>query len=74
MLCALTIIIYFKEKERDFKSQKNLKLLKEQIKGSLKELKDNPKLKILLVGHLITPVFFYEPFSNVASVFFKTRH
>ncbi|GAA9894847.1 hypothetical protein VN0768_13820 [Helicobacter pylori] len=74
MLCALTIIIYFKEKEEDFKSQKSLKLLKEQVKGSLKELKDNPKLKILLVGHLITPIFFYEPFSNVASVFFKTRH
>ncbi|CAK00082.1 putative tetracycline resistance protein [Helicobacter acinonychis] len=46
MLCALTIIFYFKEKERDFKSQKSLKLLKVQVKGSLKELKDNPKLKI----------------------------
>ncbi|WP_367691020.1 MFS transporter [Helicobacter pylori] len=46
MLCALTIIFYFKEKEGDFKSQKSLKLLKEQVKGSLKELKDNPKLNI----------------------------
>ncbi|WP_121601721.1 HP1165 family MFS efflux transporter [Helicobacter pylori] len=62
MLCALTIIFYFKEKEGDFKSQKNLKLLKEQIKGSLKELKDNPKLKILLVGHLIVPIFFMSHF------------
>lgn len=57
MLCALTVVIYFKEKEADFKSQKSLKLLKGQVKGSLKELKDNPKLKILLVGHLITPIF-----------------
>ncbi|WP_033781451.1 HP1165 family MFS efflux transporter [Helicobacter pylori] len=62
MLCALTIIFYFKEKEGDFKSQKSLKLLKEQVKGSLKELKDNPKLKILLVGHLIVPIFFMSHF------------
>ncbi len=71
MLCALTIIIYFKEKERDFKSQKSLKLLKEQIKGSLKELKDNPKLKILLVGHLITPVFFMSHFQMLQAYFLK---
>ncbi|WP_120820102.1 HP1165 family MFS efflux transporter [Helicobacter pylori] len=62
MLCALTIIFYFKEKEGDFKSQKSLKLLKEQVKGSLKELKDNPKLKIVLVGHLIAPIFFMSHF------------
>ncbi|GAA8371230.1 HP1165 family MFS efflux transporter [Helicobacter pylori] len=71
MLCALTIIIYFKEKERDFKSQKSLKLLKEQVKGSLKELKDNPKLKILLVGHLITPVFFMSHFQMWQAYFLK---
>ncbi|GAA9791570.1 HP1165 family MFS efflux transporter [Helicobacter pylori] len=71
MLCALTIIIYFKEKERDFKNQKSLKLLKEQIKGSLKELKDNPKLKILLVGHLITPIFFMSHFQMWQAYFLK---
>ncbi|WRC56996.1 MFS transporter [Helicobacter pylori] len=71
MLCALTIIIYFKEKERDFKSQKSLKLLKEQVKGSLKELKDNPKLKILLVGHLITPVFFMSHFQMWQAYFLE---
>ncbi|AJD66020.1 MFS transporter [Helicobacter pylori] len=71
MLCALTIIIYFKEKERDFKSQKSLKLLKEQVKGSLKELKDNPKLKILLVGHLIVPVFFMSHFQMWQAYFLK---
>ncbi|GAA9904379.1 HP1165 family MFS efflux transporter [Helicobacter pylori] len=71
MLCALTIIIYFKEKEEDFKSQKSLKLLKEQVKGSLKELKDNPKLKILLVGHLITPVFFMSHFQMWQAYFLK---
>ncbi|GHS28521.1 MFS transporter [Helicobacter pylori] len=71
MLCALTIIIYFKEKEEDFKSQKSLKLLKEQIKGSFKELKDNPKLKILLVGHLITPVFFMSHFQMWQAYFLK---
>ncbi|GAA8140635.1 HP1165 family MFS efflux transporter [Helicobacter pylori] len=71
MLCTLTIIIYFKEKERDFKSQKSLKLLKEQVKGSLKELKDNPKLKILLVGHLITPVFFMSHFQMWQAYFLK---
>ncbi|GAA7306820.1 HP1165 family MFS efflux transporter [Helicobacter pylori] len=71
MLCALTIIIYFKEKEADFKSQKSLKLLKEQVKGSLKELKDNPKLKILLVGHLITPVFFMSHFQMWQAYFLK---
>lgn len=71
MLCALTIIIYFKEKEGDFKSQKSLKLLKEQVKGSLKELKDNPKLKILLVGHLITPVFFMSHFQMWQAYFLK---
>lgn len=71
MLCALTIIIYFKEKERDFKSQKSLKLLKGQVKGSLKELKDNPKLKILLVGHLITPVFFMSHFQMWQAYFLK---
>ncbi|WQW51968.1 MFS transporter [Helicobacter pylori] len=71
MLCALTIIIYFKEKERDFKSQKSLKLLKEQVKGSLKELKDNPKLKILLVGHLITPIFFMSHFQMWQAYFLK---
>ncbi len=71
MLCALTIIFYFKEKERDFKSQKSLKLLKEQVKGSLKELKDNPKLKILLVGHLITPVFFMSHFQMWQAYFLK---
>ncbi|GAA7646490.1 HP1165 family MFS efflux transporter [Helicobacter pylori] len=71
MLCALTIIIYFKEKEGDFKSQKSLKFLKEQVKGSLKELKDNPKLKILLVGHLITPVFFMSHFQMWQAYFLK---
>ncbi|GAA7658007.1 HP1165 family MFS efflux transporter [Helicobacter pylori] len=71
MLCALTIIVYFKEKEGDFKSQKSLKLLKEQVKGSLKELKDNPKLKILLVGHLITPVFFMSHFQMWQAYFLK---
>ncbi|GAA7636735.1 HP1165 family MFS efflux transporter [Helicobacter pylori] len=71
MLCALTIIIYFKEKEGDFKNQKSLKLLKEQVKGSLKELKDNPKLKILLVGHLITPVFFMSHFQMWQAYFLK---
>ncbi|RVY63656.1 HP1165 family MFS efflux transporter [Helicobacter pylori] len=71
MLCALTIIIYFKEKEADFKSQKSLKLLKEQVKGSLKELKDNPKLKILLVGHLITPIFFMSHFQMWQAYFLK---
>ncbi|WRG53796.1 MFS transporter [Helicobacter pylori] len=71
MLCALTIVIYFKEKEADFKSQKNLKLLKEQVKGSLKELKDNPKLKILLVGHLITPIFFMSHFQMWQAYFLK---
>ncbi|MGL2641060.1 HP1165 family MFS efflux transporter [Helicobacter pylori] len=71
MLCALTIIIYFKEKEGDFKSQKSLKLLKEQVKGSLKELKDNPKLKILLVGHLITPIFFMIHFQMWQAYFLK---
>ncbi|WRG63749.1 MFS transporter [Helicobacter pylori] len=71
MLCALTIIFYFKEKEGDFKSQKSLKLLKEQVKGSLKELKDNPKLKILLVGHLITPVFFMSHFQMWQAYFLK---
>ncbi|WP_180606221.1 HP1165 family MFS efflux transporter [Helicobacter pylori] len=71
MLCALTIIICFKEKEGDFKSQKSLKLLKEQVKGSLKELKDNPKLKILLVGHLITPVFFMSHFQMWQAYFLK---
>ncbi|GAA7154113.1 HP1165 family MFS efflux transporter [Helicobacter pylori] len=71
MLCMLTIIIYFKEKEGDFKSQKSLKLLKEQVKCSLKELKDNPKLKILLVGHLITPVFFMSHFQMWQAYFLK---
>ncbi|WP_101000356.1 HP1165 family MFS efflux transporter [Helicobacter pylori] len=71
MLCTLTIIVYFKEKEGDFKSQKSLKLLKEQVKGSLKELKDNPKLKILLVGHLITPVFFMSHFQMWQAYFLK---
>ncbi|WP_101001417.1 HP1165 family MFS efflux transporter [Helicobacter pylori] len=71
MLCALTIIFYFKEKEGDFKSQKSLKLLKEQVKGSLKELKDNPKLKILLVGHLITPIFFMSHFQMWQAYFLK---
>ncbi|RKV25390.1 MFS transporter [Helicobacter pylori] len=71
MLCALTIVIYFKEKEADFKSQKSLKLLKGQVKGSLKELKDNPKLKILLVGHLITPVFFMSHFQMWQAYFLK---
>ncbi|WP_033757507.1 HP1165 family MFS efflux transporter [Helicobacter pylori] len=71
MLCALTIVIYFKEKEADFKSQKSLKLLKEQVKGSLKELKDNPKLKILLVGHLITPIFFMSHFQMWQAYFLK---
>ncbi|MGL2760960.1 HP1165 family MFS efflux transporter [Helicobacter pylori] len=71
MLCALTIVIYFKEKEGDFKSQKSLKLLKEQVKGSLKELKDNPKLKILLVGHLITPIFFMSHFQMWQAYFLK---
>ncbi len=71
MLCALTIIIYFKEKEEDFKSQKSLKLLKEQVKGSLKELKDNPKLKILLVGHLTTPIFFMSHFQMWQAYFLK---
>ncbi|MFP5983439.1 HP1165 family MFS efflux transporter [Helicobacter pylori] len=71
MFCALTIIIYFKEKERDFKSQKSLKLLKEQVKGSLKELKENPKLKILLVGHLITPIFFMSHFQMWQAYFLK---
>lgn len=71
MLCALTIMIYFKEKEGDFKSQKSLKLLKEQVKGSLKELKDNPKLKILLVGHLITPIFFMSHFQMWQAYFLK---
>ncbi len=71
MLCMLTIVIYFKEKERDFKSQKSLKLLKEQVKGSLKELKDNPKLKILLVGHLITPIFFMSHFQMWQAYFLK---
>ncbi|GAA7005325.1 HP1165 family MFS efflux transporter [Helicobacter pylori] len=71
MLCMLTIIIYFKEKEEDFKSQKSLKLLKEQVKGSLKELKDNPKLKILLVGHLITPIFFMSHFQMWQAYFLK---
>ncbi|PDW25454.1 HP1165 family MFS efflux transporter [Helicobacter pylori] len=71
MLCALTIVIYFKEKEEDFKSQKSLKLLKEQVKGSLKELKDNPKLKILLVGHLITPIFFMSHFQMWQAYFLK---
>ncbi|MFP6248457.1 HP1165 family MFS efflux transporter [Helicobacter pylori] len=71
MLCVLTIIFYFKEKEGDFKSQKSLKLLKEQVKGSLKELKDNPKLKILLVGHLITPIFFMSHFQMWQAYFLK---
>ncbi|MDU9701455.1 HP1165 family MFS efflux transporter [Helicobacter pylori] len=71
MLCALTIIFYFKEKEGDFKSQKSLKLLKEQVKGSLKELKDNHKLKILLVGHLITPIFFMSHFQMWQAYFLK---
>ncbi|RKV20465.1 MFS transporter [Helicobacter pylori] len=71
MLCTLTIIIYFKEKEGDFKSQKSLKLLKEQVKGSLKELKDNPKLKILLVGHLITPIFFMSHFQMWQAYFLE---
>ncbi|WP_187900473.1 HP1165 family MFS efflux transporter [Helicobacter pylori] len=71
MLCALTIVIYFKEKEADFKSQKSLKLLKGQVKGSLKELKDNPKLKILLVGHLITPIFFMSHFQMWQAYFLK---
>ncbi|MUU60444.1 MFS transporter [Helicobacter pylori] len=71
MLCALTIMFYFKEKEADFKSQKSLKLLKEQVKGSLKELKDNPKLKILLVGHLITPIFFMSHFQMWQAYFLK---
>ncbi len=71
MLCALTIIFYFKEKEGDFKGQKSLKLLKEQVKGSLKELKDNPKLKILLVGHLITPIFFMSHFQMWQAYFLK---
>ncbi len=71
MLCALTIVFYFKEKEGDFKSQKSLKLLKEQVKGSLKELKDNPKLKILLVGHLITPIFFMSHFQMWQAYFLK---
>ncbi|MCQ2907665.1 MFS transporter [Helicobacter pylori] len=71
MLCALTIVIYFKEKEADFKSQKSLKLLKEQVKGSLKELKDNPKLKILLVGHLIMPIFFMSHFQMWQAYFLK---
>ncbi|WP_187914417.1 HP1165 family MFS efflux transporter [Helicobacter pylori] len=71
MLCALTIMFYFKEKETDFKSQKSLKLLKEQVKGSLKELKDNPKLKILLVGHLITPIFFMSHFQMWQAYFLK---
>ncbi|QQW75255.1 HP1165 family MFS efflux transporter [Helicobacter pylori] len=71
MLCALTIIFYFKEKEGDFKSQKSLKLLKEQVKGSLKELKDNPKLKILLVGHLITPIFFMSHFQMWQAYFLE---
>ncbi|MBM0605866.1 HP1165 family MFS efflux transporter [Helicobacter pylori] len=71
MLCTLTIIFYFKEKEGDFKSQKSLKLLKEQVKGSLKELKDNPKLKILLVGHLITPIFFMSHFQMWQAYFLK---
>ncbi|GAA8407127.1 HP1165 family MFS efflux transporter [Helicobacter pylori] len=71
MLCVLTIVIYFKEKEGDFKSQKSLKLLKEQVKGSLKELKDNPKLKILLVGHLITPIFFMGHFQMWQAYFLK---
>ncbi|GAA7245343.1 HP1165 family MFS efflux transporter [Helicobacter pylori] len=71
MLCALTIIICFKEKEGDFKSQKSLKLLKEQVKGSLKELRDNPKLKILLVGHLITPIFFMSHFQMWQAYFLK---
>ncbi len=71
MLCTLTIVIYFKEKEADFKSQKSLKLLKEQVKGSLKELKDNPKLKILLVGHLITPIFFMSHFQMWQAYFLK---
>ncbi len=39
-----------------------MKLLKKQVKGSLKELKDNPKLKIVLVGHLIMPIFFMSHF------------
>ncbi len=71
MLCMLTIMIYFKEKEGDFKSQKSPKLLKEQVKGSLKELKDNPKLKILVVGHLITPVFFMSHFQMWQAYFLK---
>ncbi|MDO7815109.1 HP1165 family MFS efflux transporter [Helicobacter pylori] len=71
MLCVLTIVIYFKEKEEDFKSQKSLKLLKEQVKGSLKELRDNPKLKILLVGHLITPIFFMSHFQMWQAYFLK---
>ncbi|WP_120868244.1 HP1165 family MFS efflux transporter [Helicobacter pylori] len=71
MLCTLTIVIYFKEKEADFKSQKSLKLLKEQVKGSLKELKDNPKLKILLVGHLIMPIFFMSHFQMWQAYFLK---
>ncbi|GAA7426418.1 HP1165 family MFS efflux transporter [Helicobacter pylori] len=71
MLCMLTIMIYFKEKEGDFKSQKSLKFLKEQVKGSLKELKDNPKLKILVVGHLITPVFFMSHFQMWQAYFLK---
>ncbi len=71
VFCMLTIIIYFKEKEGDFKSQKSLKLLKEQVKGSLKELKDNPKLKILLVGHLITPIFFMSHFQMWQAYFLK---
>ncbi len=71
MLCTLTIVIYFKEKEADFKSQKSLKLLKGQVKGSLKELKDNPKLKILLVGHLITPIFFMSHFQMWQAYFLK---
>ncbi|WP_104748079.1 HP1165 family MFS efflux transporter [Helicobacter cetorum] len=63
LLCMLAVIFYFKESKMASKSQKSLKLLKEQVKGSLKELRDNPKLKILLVGHLIVPLFFMSHFN-----------
>lgn len=45
MLCALTIIIYFKEKEGDFKSQKVWNSLKSKSKAVLKSLKITPSLK-----------------------------
>ncbi|AFI06677.1 HP1165 family MFS efflux transporter [Helicobacter cetorum] len=63
LLCMLIIISFFKENQIPKKTQKGLKLLKEQVKGSLKELRDNPKLKILLVGHLIVPLFFMSHFN-----------